>query len=425
MVTREKFEKTYGRFEMSAKLPSGAGVWAAFWILGDPEIYGPWPNRGELDIMEYVGADPEVILGTAFAKANLSVQGTIESDGVEDGFHIYVIEWNEDTIKWFFDDSIYHEYIRDVEFDPSWQQWPFDQPFYIILNIAMGGALGGEVDNNIFANGVKMEIEYVRVIDQISRTGIVGDNKPVASEQGVIYHFPKDDAISYNWSVPEGATITSGNSTSLINIDWGCTYGDIILEINTSECGIDTVSLPVNFENISIDGEHAAFENETGLSFKAPALSNGSYSWTVTDDATIISCTNTNEITVNFGTTSGTVSVDVTTSCGITQYDVFVTISDILSDFETVSLDFIGFVGSEFEIADNPDPSGINTSTKVGKTWKSPGSPTWAGIYADLGYELDFSVNHYFVMKVYGEKTGTIFLLKISIHFMFFDLFKI
>ncbi len=157
------FDQAMGRFEARIKLPIGQGIWPAFWMLGSDFQQVGWPTCGEIDIMEYRGQEPRRLIGSLHGpgySGGASVGGSTLYDGggLNDGFHIYAIEWDEDGITWFLDDLAYQtKGIRSV---PG--QWVFDHPFFIILNVAVGGNFVGSPDETtIFPQ--TMLVDYVRV----------------------------------------------------------------------------------------------------------------------------------------------------------------------------------------------------------------------------------------------------------------------
>jgi beta-glucanase (GH16 family) len=173
----------YGRFEVRAKLPRGQGSWPAIWMLpSDPYKYSStcedgedwqgsetcdaWPNSGEIDIMEHVGYQMGHVHGTVHNKAYYwrnweQRKGRVLVDDVDQNFHVYVLEWSPERIDVFVDDSHYFTYLNE---DTGWRAWPFDHPFHVILNVAVGGAwgrTGGPIDDSIFPQ--RMYVDYVRV----------------------------------------------------------------------------------------------------------------------------------------------------------------------------------------------------------------------------------------------------------------------
>jgi beta-glucanase (GH16 family) len=178
-----KGDLLYGRVEVRAKIPAGKGTWAAAWMLPtDPFHYATscetgqawqgiddcdaWPNSGEIDIMEHVGYQPGHIHGTVHNKAYYwktwqQRKGRIIMADIEDDFHDYVLEWSPERIDVFLDEELYFTYINEGQ---GWQVWPYDQPFHIVINLAIGGAWGrsgGGIDDSKFPQ--KMLIDYVRV----------------------------------------------------------------------------------------------------------------------------------------------------------------------------------------------------------------------------------------------------------------------
>ncbi len=159
-------EFQYGRIEARIKVPAGRGLWPAFWMLGSNFEEVGWPECGEIDIMEYIGKEPDLIMGTIHGPGysgalGLSKWNRQEYD-IADEFHTYAIEWDEEQITWFFDDEEYSTYSRS---DVGEREWPFDQPFFIILNLAVGGQLPGPVGlDTVFP--AQVLVDYVRVFQQ-------------------------------------------------------------------------------------------------------------------------------------------------------------------------------------------------------------------------------------------------------------------
>ena len=163
LTTQGKASWTYGRIEMRAKLPTGRGIWPAFWMLGIDHGKVSWPACGEIDIMELVGFNPEVVEAhchTAQSSGGRARGDKIHVDKPWEDFHIYAAEWYPDRIDFFRDSQKYFSYKKEGADDVA---WPFDKPQYIILNTAIGGAWGGQkgVDDSIFPQ--KYIIDYVRV----------------------------------------------------------------------------------------------------------------------------------------------------------------------------------------------------------------------------------------------------------------------
>jgi len=162
MLTRGKADWTYGFFEIRAKLPCGLGTWPAIWMLGSKGT--EWPLLGEIDIMEHVGKKKGEILGTIHTAAynhtiNTQKGATTMVPDACDAFHNYQLKWDADQIVVGVDNKYYFQFINPKDGDV--RKWPFNSPQYLLLNIAIGGDLGGPVDDAIFP--VQMEIDYVRI----------------------------------------------------------------------------------------------------------------------------------------------------------------------------------------------------------------------------------------------------------------------
>ena len=154
---------TYGVFEMRAKIPRGVGTWPAFWLLSR-RLPALWPYNGEIDIMEAVGNRPNKIYGTCHNK-QVSPPGqgsTVMVDNPYDNFHTYKVDWNSKRIRWYVDDKEYFVYRNDNRNDVN--TWPYNHDYYIIINLALGGAFENQ-QSNIDHNALpaKYIIDYIRV----------------------------------------------------------------------------------------------------------------------------------------------------------------------------------------------------------------------------------------------------------------------
>jgi len=145
-------------------LATGKGLWPAFWMLGSNINEVGWPMSGEIDILEYVGREPEMIFTTLHTKDSHGISKNTRKDkveGIEDGFHTYSIDWTQDKIDFYIDDLLFYSFVPE---NKSVEVWPFDQPFYVILNLAIGGNFGGsEVDDSALPQ--EFVIDYVKVYE--------------------------------------------------------------------------------------------------------------------------------------------------------------------------------------------------------------------------------------------------------------------
>lgn len=166
ILTRGKYETAYGKIEARIQLPWGQGIWPAFWMLGNNFSSVGWPACGEIDIMEYRGQDVTKVMGTVHGPGYSGSNGVgaeygLVRDRFDTGFHTFTIEWGVDLIKWYVDGFIY----QTITPDDLPGDWVFDHPFYIILNVAVGGNFVGSPDQNtVFPQ--TMLIDYVRVYEE-------------------------------------------------------------------------------------------------------------------------------------------------------------------------------------------------------------------------------------------------------------------
>lgn len=168
LVTKGKAAWEYGYIEVKAKLPQGLGTWPAIWMLPEENRYGGWPKSGEIDIMEHVGYDPGKVHGTVHTEAfnhSIGTQkgGQLMVSDFQNAFHSYAIDWTKEKIDFFIDGQHYFTFENTGN---DYKEWPFSQPFHLILNVAVGGNWGGAkgVDTSIWPQ--RMEIDFVRVYDK-------------------------------------------------------------------------------------------------------------------------------------------------------------------------------------------------------------------------------------------------------------------
>ena len=164
LTTRDLQSWKYGRFEIRAKMPTGVGTWPAFWALGE-EKGVEWPEVGEIDAMEYVGRDPEHLIGTVHGATDAGdrwfLQGETDAEEpLSDAMHTYAVDWNADRVIWYLDDEEYARITRDEAEEQG--NWAFDRPFYLILNLAIGGVLGGEVPEDL-VYPQELVVDWVKV----------------------------------------------------------------------------------------------------------------------------------------------------------------------------------------------------------------------------------------------------------------------
>ena len=167
LKTQNLFTQAYGRFEARIKIPKGQGIWPAFWMLGNDISQNGWPKCGEIDIMENIGREPGIVHGSLHGPS--SVAHTSDSTSTvslppgksySDDFHIYAVEWEPGTVRFYVDSDNYATFSKAQW--PGGGQWVFDHPFFMIMNVAVGGVWPGSPDASTqFPQ--QMLVDYVRV----------------------------------------------------------------------------------------------------------------------------------------------------------------------------------------------------------------------------------------------------------------------
>jgi len=165
--TKGKGDWKYGRIEVRARMPVGQGIWPAIWMMPTHDTYGGWAGSGEIDIMEYLGQRPAEVFGTLHyggpwpRNVHTGTTYTHPNGNFADNFHVFALEWEEGEIRWYVDDVHYQtqtEWRTEAAPFPA----PFDQPFHLILNVAVGGNLPGSPDETT-TFPQSMVVDYVRV----------------------------------------------------------------------------------------------------------------------------------------------------------------------------------------------------------------------------------------------------------------------
>ena len=253
LTTEGKYSIKYGRIEARMKLSSGTGAWPAFWMLPDG---GSWPFTGEIDIMEAKHRNPKSIDGTIHYDAggyHYTGRSYTSLTDLSTEFHVYAIEWGPNSIKWFVDGNLFQTATPISTVNGG---WPFnDKQFFIILNLAVGSL--GTPYTSVNGAGVapvqtdfpaKLQVDYVRVYSGSFTYGVLGDTKVYNNETNKTYSINTIAGAGYNWTVPAGATITSGQGTNTITVNWGTTAGDVTVVATVSGCDTKTYKLAVTTE---------------------------------------------------------------------------------------------------------------------------------------------------------------------------------
>ncbi|MDB4989198.1 MAG: glycoside hydrolase family 16 [Myxococcaceae bacterium] len=170
LKTAGKFEHTYGRYEARLRIPKGQGMWPAFWMLGADIATNAWPSCGEIDIMENIGKEPTLVHGTLHGPGYSGGNGIGMPDmlankaAFADDFHTFAVEWEENVVRWYVDDMLYQ--TRTPSDLPKGAKWVYDHPFFILLNLAVGGQWPGKPDGSTTFPQT-LTVDYVRVYDRV------------------------------------------------------------------------------------------------------------------------------------------------------------------------------------------------------------------------------------------------------------------
>jgi beta-glucanase (GH16 family) len=167
LQSNDKVEIQYGRVEARIQIPRGQGIWPAFWMLGADMPGVPWPQAGEIDVMENVGYEPHLVHGTVHGpgySGGSGITGTFmhpQGWSFADTFHTFAVDWSPGSIRWLVDGTVYHQVTRD---SVGGNEWVFDKPYFLILNVAVGGNWPGYPDASTVMPQ-EMKVDYVRVYD--------------------------------------------------------------------------------------------------------------------------------------------------------------------------------------------------------------------------------------------------------------------
>ena len=236
VVTRKKKDFTYGKVVTRAKIPEGQGLWPAIWMMPTVEtLYGTWPRGGEIDIMEILGHEPAVAHGTIhYGMPHAQQQGSykLENGTFADSFHEFSVEWEPGEMRFYVDDNLYHTVNDWYSVDPGVIEReypaPFDQDFYMQLNLAVGGTWPGDTDETTDFVNAEFEIDYVRVYQKPEYDTNVTKPEPVfreVTEDGnLIYNGDFSeyddlaDEINWNFILNEGGKGQASIADNMVTI---------------------------------------------------------------------------------------------------------------------------------------------------------------------------------------------------------------
>ncbi len=421
--TRDKFSFQYGKIEARMKLPYGQGIWPAFWIMGQNIGEVGWPACGETDIMEMIGGNDRenTVYGTVHWDHNgdhASYGGsyTLDSGIFADTFHVFSVEWTTDFIKWYVDDKQYHVIdIRGAELSE------FHQDFFILLNLAVGGIWPGYPDETtVFPQ--KLEVDYIRVYkssSNIEDMEISGDDILAQHQASANYSLPVINGLDYTWSLSGEGSITSGQGSGEISVEWGCDKDTIKAEISGS-CKTYSFMKIVDV-GAEITGPDFIKENEENVLFIVPEMSNTTYAWNVPDDVTVIEGAAGDSLLVDWGTTFTGISVDLSNSCG----DHTLTFNTVKHDqypfpvidephiipgtIKAVDFDYGGEGLAYHDTSKGNSGNGPRQDTDVDTEYRDNGNPNVGWIIAGeyLEYSISVDSGAYYKMTIRSESLYT------------------
>ena len=241
--TQGRISFTYGRFVFRAKLPAGSGTWPALWMLGESISSIGWPACGEIDIMEHVGKNFGVVqsaIHTPSSSGNTVNVGSTAVNNVNTDFHLYELRWTPTKLEFFVDNTLFYTYAPATK---NASTWPFINPQFLIMNIAMGGNLGSDpqYETNGQRNGIdpsltqaRMEVDYVRVYQEFTALKIEGSSIVQKNQSNVKFSANNIENATYEWTVPNDAQLIAGQGTSEITVNWGASEGNVSVKVTVN-----------------------------------------------------------------------------------------------------------------------------------------------------------------------------------------------
>jgi beta-glucanase (GH16 family) len=314
ITTQNKVFFKLGRIEARMKLPYGKGIWPAFWLLGQSISTISWPNCGEIDIMEMIGGgtnDSRVYTTlhwgpvTNGTHPSYGTSYTLPSGKFADDYHIFAIEWDENSIRGYCDNTQYY----NIDISKAGLE-AFHKNFFIIFNLAVGGNWPGNPDaTTVFPQ--QMLVDYVRVYKKSSDFTIQGTTE--AFEQDSVQFKVADfsDSLDYQWTIPASTTLIQNNVNSVL-LKWGCNSDTVRLKIK-SKCDSTIYTFPVKLKSPKIQGKQWVSEGATDLVYKVDSLPGSTIQWS-SKDLIITGDPSRASVKVN-APNEGYLKVKITTSC--------------------------------------------------------------------------------------------------------------
>ncbi len=274
LITQGKMDFLYGKVEVRARLPRARGSWPAIWLMPASSVYGNWPQSGELDVMEHVGNNFGTVLSTVHTQSHNwtnggQLSGTRYFPDADTAFHVYGMEWSADSVKFIFDNVNFFSYVNP---HTSWKDWPFDQKFYLILNLAIGGGMGGSITEADWPDS--MLVDYVRVyqkglgtpvLDSVSVTPadvLLLPGKAVQYTAKAYDQNGKQMNPAFTWSITgSGNSITAGGLATILTS--GVVTATATVDTTTRQGSTNVNVRPTNYKTIpaKIQAEHSDNSN--------------------------------------------------------------------------------------------------------------------------------------------------------------------
>ncbi len=357
--TQGKFEFTYGKVEGRIKVPFGQGLWPAFWMLGAdfPEV--GWPNSGEIDIMEYVGKEPQTTYGTIHGpgySGGAGIGSPVEYDSdVADDYHVFGIEWEPNVIRWYVDGELFYTASVDALVG---RKWVFDHDFFLLINVAVGGHWPGNPDETT-TFPQQMHIDWIRVYQR-------GEEEPEAQETeetpAASAGTPADPLLADFADGISMAQDEHGNNVGFV--PWGDTPDNVVLEVVPAE------------GDLALDGVEAALS----VSFDIAAW--GGFTHVLTDGESWVPQDWTSYDTLNFwlygANSGGVIQVEIfdnraPDATGDSAERWFYRITDDFEGWQQVSIPFAEFQRrSDWQPGGAPD-DGLGLNEVHGYAFGLPG----------------------------------------------------
>ncbi len=272
LITQGKFDFLYGKVEVRAKLPRARGSWPAIWLMPTSSVYGAWPKSGELDVMEHVGNSFGTVMATVHTQNHNwtnggGVTGSKKLMDADTAYHVYAMEWAPDSIRFIYDTSRILSYANP---HTDWKDWPFDQKFHLILNLAIGGGMGGIIMEADWPDS--MVVDYARIYQKGIGTPVLDTIKVAPTDLFFLpgkkqqYTAKAYDQNGYPMAITPVWSITgAGNSITADGLATLNSTGKVMATATvdtTTKTGTANVSLrPSNYRNVPAKIQAESFDN--------------------------------------------------------------------------------------------------------------------------------------------------------------------